>query len=326
MRVTFEPLDRRQLPAVRALRPGARRTPRAHDTATAQRRRAARARTARVASALVAAPGLRAHVERLRRHQRRLDRPGVRQARSTSTTTRRRTATSLQTGEIALDAARTTFTLALGFGDSTAAADVAAAREPRPTGFAATCRRPTRTSWHGYLDGLAAPAGGTDRRAAHAVQRRADDGQGARGQDLPRRVHRLAHAAVGLCRQRRRGRRRLPLRVGARPLPAGVLAARRGRPRRRRPRRHVAVHPPAAGRRARSRRTRTSTARRTSATSSSTRPRSRSSSPGSSRAPTTRRGRGVRKAADALVARGPATPQERWEETGGYSPSTTCRR
>ena len=31
---------------------------------------------------------------------------------------------------------------------------------------------------------------------------------------------------------------------------------------------------------------------------------------------------GVRKAADALVARGPATPQERWEETGGYSPSS----
>src|SRR4051794_2249535 len=31
---------------------------------------------------------------------------------------------------------------------------------------------------------------------------------------------------------------------------------------------------------------------------------------------------GVRKAATALVARGPATPQERWEETGGYSNST----
>jgi len=31
---------------------------------------------------------------------------------------------------------------------------------------------------------------------------------------------------------------------------------------------------------------------------------------------------GVRKAANALVAKGPSTPQERWEETGGYSPST----
>ncbi len=30
----------------------------------------------------------------------------------------------------------------------------------------------------------------------------------------------------------------------------------------------------------------------------------------------------VKKAADFLVARGPATPQERWEEEGGYSPST----
>src|SRR5215207_1136712 len=31
---------------------------------------------------------------------------------------------------------------------------------------------------------------------------------------------------------------------------------------------------------------------------------------------------GVRKAAQAIVARGPSTPQERWEETGGFSPST----
>jgi glucan 1,4-alpha-glucosidase len=31
---------------------------------------------------------------------------------------------------------------------------------------------------------------------------------------------------------------------------------------------------------------------------------------------------GVRQAADALVREGPVTPQERWEETGGYSPST----
>jgi hypothetical protein len=31
---------------------------------------------------------------------------------------------------------------------------------------------------------------------------------------------------------------------------------------------------------------------------------------------------GIRKAAEALVARGPSTPQERWEESGGYSPST----
>jgi glucan 1,4-alpha-glucosidase len=30
----------------------------------------------------------------------------------------------------------------------------------------------------------------------------------------------------------------------------------------------------------------------------------------------------VKKAADFLVARGPSTPQERWEEEGGYSPST----
>ncbi len=33
---------------------------------------------------------------------------------------------------------------------------------------------------------------------------------------------------------------------------------------------------------------------------------------------------GVRRAAEALVRMGPSTPQERWEETGGYSPSTTA--
>ena len=33
---------------------------------------------------------------------------------------------------------------------------------------------------------------------------------------------------------------------------------------------------------------------------------------------------GVRRAAEALVRLGPSTPQERWEETGGYSPSTTA--
>ncbi len=32
----------------------------------------------------------------------------------------------------------------------------------------------------------------------------------------------------------------------------------------------------------------------------------------------------IAKAADYLVANGPATPQERWEETGGYSPSTVA--
>ena len=31
---------------------------------------------------------------------------------------------------------------------------------------------------------------------------------------------------------------------------------------------------------------------------------------------------GVRRAADAIVANGPGMPQERWEETGRYSPST----
>ena len=51
-------------------------------------------------------------------------------------------------------------------------------------------------------------ARGADRRAAHAIQRLGDDGPGPRGQDLPRRVHRLADPAVGHRGQRRRRRRR----------------------------------------------------------------------------------------------------------------------
>ena len=65
------------------------------------------------------------------------------------------------------------------------------------------------------------------RRSAHAVRRVGHDGQGARGQDLSGCLHRLADAAVGLQRERRRGRWRLPLRVGTRPLPAGDRHARR---------------------------------------------------------------------------------------------------
>ena len=54
---------------------------------------------------------------------------------------------------------------------------------------------------------------------------------------------------MGLRGERRRGRRRIPLRLGPRPLPAGLLAPGCGRPRRRRRRGHVAVRAPAARRR-----------------------------------------------------------------------------
>ena len=87
--------------------------------------------------------------------------------------------------------------------------------------------------------------------------------QGARGQDLPRCVHRLADPALGQA-----STRTAPARVAAATTSSGRATstsrsppARGRRPRRRRSRGHLAVHPPAAGRRARSRRTPTSTAR-----------------------------------------------------------------
>ena len=73
-----------------------------------------------------------------------------------------------------------------------------------------------------------------------------------------------------------------------------------------------------------SRRTRTSMAPRTGPTSSSTRLRTRSSSPGSSGGPTRTTRQHVKKAADFLVGfhGAPFTPQERWENQSGYSPAT----
>ena len=78
----------------------------------------------------------------------------------------------LQTGEIALDGDATTFTLALGFGGSTAAAERDARARASPTASRAAPRRLRRRV--ARLPGrLAACARGADRRAAHAIQRRA---------------------------------------------------------------------------------------------------------------------------------------------------------
>ena len=141
----------------------------------------------------------------------------------------------------------------------------------------------------------------------------------------PRRLHRVADAAVGLRRERRRGRRRLSLRVGARPLPPGhrlLAAGDRAAadravtwlfthqqqadgtfPQNSHGRRDAgpAQHPARRDRvpdRPRLAARRTDDAHLGAACA---RPRTRS------------------------CARGPATPQERWEETGGYSPLDHCR-
>ena len=57
-------------------------------------------------------------------------------------------------------------------------------------------------------------------------------------------------------------------------------------------------------------------------TCSSTRSRSRSCSPGSSAAATPAPTRTSRRAVGCILAKGPQTPQERWENQGGWSPAT----
>ena len=167
---------------------------------------------------------LPAHLQRLRRHQRRLDRPRGRPAarlRLRHRDGRQRPADRRAPVRAA---------------DHHPHAWRSASPAPtgRPTGGARQPRRRLRRP-RGRVPGGVAPLsrlapsgpGGALRPAAHAVQRRGHDGQGARGQDLPRRLHRLADAAVGLRRERRRRRRWLPLRLGARPLPPGDRPARR---------------------------------------------------------------------------------------------------
>ena len=156
-----------RLPAVRALRPGARQllagmTPRRGRQR--RRRRAAHERGRTRASALVAVAGLRAHVERLRRHQRRLDRPrgghdaGLRLrhgdgrqrpadrrdrrcARRTDDSSRSRSASAAPTRGGGADGAR---------------------RASRG-GFAGRAAA-YRSEWHSYLGLAAAGSGGADRR------------------------------------------------------------------------------------------------------------------------------------------------------------------
>ena len=118
----------------------------------------------------------------------------------------------LQTGELRLAGRTTTHTLALGFAGSDGAAEADGAGEPRRRLHRPRDRVPGRVA---PLSRLAPSGPGRAHRpAAHPVHRRGHDGEGARGQDLPRGVHRLPDAAVGLRGERRLRRRRLPLRLG----------------------------------------------------------------------------------------------------------------
>ena len=248
MRVTFEPLVAGDYQLFALFDPALANSSR-HDTATRERRRAARRRTATVASALVAAPGFtRTSNGFVGTSDGWTDLASDKALDFDYDTAP--DGNVLQTGEIALRRHDDVHARAR-LRRLDRRRRVGGPREPRCTG-SRRAPRPTRTS------GTA-----ISRRGRYARRRPTALTGGLLTQynvalmtvkahedkTYPRRLHRLADAAVGLRRQRRRGRRRLPLRVGARPVPAGAVAARRGRSRRRRPRRDVAVHPPAAGRR-----------------------------------------------------------------------------
>ena len=101
----------------------------------------------------------------------------------------------VQTGRTSLTglSGSQSLTVALGFGDTTAAAR-GAANASLGAGFAAT-QTAYQSGWHGYLGGLnGTPASASER----ALQRLGHDACRARGQDLPRRLHRLTVDALGL--------------------------------------------------------------------------------------------------------------------------------
>ena len=205
----------RRLPDVRPLRPGDRQLlPRRHRVADRRSggRGAAdqRGRHARRPGRLGRIPP---HLQRLRRHQRRLDRPRGRPAARLRLRHRdgrqrpadRRAAASTPGGHHHPHAGAGLRRLGRGGRADGAGQRRGGLRRPRG-------RLPRRVA---PVPRLAAPGPVLPLRpAAHAVQRRGDDGEGPRGQDVPGCVHRVADAAVGLRGQRRRRRRRLPLRVG----------------------------------------------------------------------------------------------------------------
>ena len=117
----------------------------------------------------------------------------------------------------------TTFTLALAFDSSQsaaisdAAASLAAGFSPLESSFEA--------GWHSWLGRpeRAARLRHRQRQARRAVLRLADGAQGRRGQDVRRRVHRIADRSLGHQRERQqRGRPRVPRGMDPRRVRNGI--------------------------------------------------------------------------------------------------------
>ena len=190
----------------------------------------------------------------------------------------------VQTGRLPVGVEQATF--ALSFGASTT--EALAIRHCQPDERLSRGQRRVPAGVEGLPHHPQARSARAQRRPAHPVQRVPDDRARTRGQDLPWRIHRLAHSAVGTAGQRRRRwrrRRRISLRVGPRPLPPGDQPAGGRRHRRREPGGDLAVRPGSNSRTGTSHRTHTWTAAPTRTTYNSMRPPSPSCWRGRSAAP-----------------------------------------
>ena len=224
----------------------------------------------------------------------------------------------VQTGRVPVNGTgRQRFTVSIGFAatERMAARRASASAEPH---FLKTLAE-YAAGWHAYLrDVRKAPDSVGSWH--HRVERLGDGARGERGQDLPRRLRRGTGQAMGVG-QRPAEPARLPRGLVARPLPDHDRAAGDRRQRRRQPHAHLPLAAPAeAGRLLPAE----LPPRRQAGLRRPADGRGRLPDRDGVAARATWRGRLAAReaAADYIVAHGPSTPQERWENIGGYSPAT----
>ena len=266
-------------------------------------------------------PGARQDLERLPRHLRRLDRPRYRPRHGLVLRrdhARQRRADRPGQGE---RPARTTSSSrsSIGFGGDREPPRCRPRRRRSAAGFAAA-RTAYDEGWAGYLGSLE-PVPPSASRLDDRVERLGDGARGA-ARTRPCAAASSRHPAGP-------GPGRTRCSTWRSTTPSGPATSTRSPPgcsrsatTPRRTARWTSCGPCSSAPTARSRRTRGSTARRCSATCRWTRWRSRSCWRTSSAAPAPPTGTHVKKSADYVVAHGPRTPQERWENAAGYSPAT----
>ena len=311
--------DRQGVPALPAARPGA----------VDDRQRRHRPQRRRRRAAVVGRhqrqrgrhqPGAGQDVQRLPRHLRRVDRPARPTTTWTGPTTRPTPGNVVQTGRVKVNGLQNhqRFTVSIGFGatESSALSTAQASLGRRLRGRADGVRQGL-----GRLPRLARPDAGLGVAAGRPSGR-------CRRWSSPAARTRPCAAASSL-RRAGPGPGRTRCSTWRSTTRSGRATSTRSRPgcsrsatTRRRTGRWTSCGACSSGRTARSRRTRGWTARRCSATCRWTRWRSRSCWRTSSAGPAPADWDDVKLSADYVVAHGPRTPQERWENATGYSPAT----